>query len=155
MERRDSQQGMDKLLRQLESDYIEAVKDNENTTVEGFIEQFLYDSWDYNDKNLEDIKSVLGRYSDGEIYQGTFSKSFTEMLKHLKMKLQQLDSGMEYPVLHTNNGASLLVAFVDGLVIQYYVGIYNVEKLREMTSYIKSVILHALKTEGTESVELT
>ncbi|WEG17310.1 hypothetical protein PQ478_02065 [Alkalihalophilus pseudofirmus] len=155
MERRDSQQGMDKLLRQLESDYIKAVKDNENTTVEGFIEQFLYDSWDYNDKNLEDIKSVLGRYSDGEIYQGTFSKSFTEMLKHLKMKLQQLDSAMEYPVLHTNNGASLLVAFVDGLVIQYYVGIYNVEKLREMTSYIKSVILHALKAEGTESAELT
>ncbi|WP_368505106.1 hypothetical protein AB3N04_05515 [Alkalihalophilus sp. As8PL] len=147
---RDSHQGMDELLRQLEGDYIKAVKDNESTTVESFIEEFLYDSWDYNEENIENIKSVMSRYSNGKIHQGTFSKSFNKMLKHLKLKLEQLDSDMEYPVLHSNNGAALLVAFVDGLVIQYYIGVYDVNQLREMTPSIKRVILQALKTEGTE-----
>ncbi|WP_173915275.1 hypothetical protein [Halobacillus sp. Marseille-Q1614] len=148
MEHRISHQGMDELLKQLEDDYVKAVKGNESTTVEGFIEQFLYDSWDYNDRNIENIKSVLSRYTSGEIYKGTFSGAFNEMIDHLQVKLEQLDPDMGYPVLHSNHGASVLVAFVDGLVIQYYIGTYDVDQLREMTPYFKRIILQALQTES-------
>ncbi len=41
----------------------------------------------------------------------------------------------------------MLVAFVDGLVIQYYIGVYEVAQLREMTPYLKRVLLQALRTE--------
>ncbi|MFG6115653.1 hypothetical protein ACGTN9_10715 [Halobacillus sp. MO56] len=148
MEHRISHKGMDELLKQLEDDYVKAVKGNESTTVEGFIEKFLYDSWDYNEENIENIKSVLSRYKQGEIYQRTFSGAFNEMVDHLQVKLEQLDEDKVYPVLHSNQGASLLVAFVDGLVIQYYLGVYDADQLREMTPYLKRVILQALKTEA-------
>ncbi|SDZ77136.1 hypothetical protein SAMN05421743_101140 [Thalassobacillus cyri] len=147
MEHRISHKGMDELLKQLEDDYVKAVKDNESTTVEGFIEKFLYDSWDYNEQNIDKIKSVLSRYKSGEIYQRIFSSAFKEMVDHLQVKLEHLDQDKVYPVLHSNQGASLLVAFVDGLVIQYYLGVYDADQLREMTPYVKRVILQALRTE--------
>jgi hypothetical protein len=143
-----SRLGMDELLKQLEDDYIKAVKDNESTNIEDFIEQFLYDSWVFNEQNIEMIKRVLSRYTSGEINQGTFSSSFNFMVEQLQERLKQLDQNMVYPVLHSKNGASMLVAFVDGLVLQYYIGIYDIDELREMTPYLKRVILQMLKTEG-------
>lgn len=143
-----SQQGMDELLKQLQDDYVKAVKGNESTNVEDFVEKFLYDSWDYNDQNIEMIKSVLSRYTTGEIYQGTFSASFNYMVEHLQVRLRQLDQDKVYPVLHSEDGASMLVALVDGLVLQYYIGIYDVDQLRRMTPYLKQVILQALKTRS-------
>ncbi|GGC77589.1 hypothetical protein GCM10007216_05160 [Thalassobacillus devorans] len=151
MEHRVSHQDMDELLKQLEDDYIKAVKDNDRATVERFIEKFLYDSWDYNEENIDSIKYVLKRYSNGEIAQGTFSGAFNEMVDHLQAKLERLDHEKEYAVLHTDKGASLLVAFVDGLVLQYYLDVYDVEQLKEMTPYLKQVILQALKTKGDEN----
>ncbi|SDW00091.1 hypothetical protein SAMN05421781_0041 [Marinococcus luteus] len=139
---------MDELLQQLEEDYVQAVKSNESKNIEDFVEQFLYDSWAYNENNIENIKSVLSRYTRNEIYRATFSGSFNEMVEHLQQKLKQLDQSGKYPVVHTNNGASVLVAFVDGLVIQYYVGIYSVSQLRSMTPFFKRLILEALKVEA-------
>ncbi|UOQ45462.1 hypothetical protein MUN89_05810 [Halobacillus salinarum] len=148
MEHRISHKEMDGALKQLEDDYVQAVKSNESTTVEDFIEQFLYDSWTYNDQNLEYLKRVLERYTSGDIYPRTFIGAFNEMVDHLQVKLEQLDQNNDYPALHSKHGASLLVAFVDGLVIQYYVGVYSVEQLREMTPYLKIVILQALKADA-------
>jgi hypothetical protein len=138
---------MDEALKRLEDDYVKAVKENNSTNVEYFIEQFLYDSWEYNDQNIEMIKSVLGRYSSGRISQGTFRSSFNYMTEELQVKLRQLDHDKVYPVLHSKDGASMLVAFVDGLVLQYYIGTYDVDDLRGMTPYLKRVILQMLKTE--------
>ncbi len=148
MEHTNSRQKKDALLTQLEDDYIQAVKGNDSSTVEGFIEHFLYDSWEYNERNLDKIKSVLGRYEHEDIDQATFRRSFKKMIGHLQTKLAELDRDKEYPVLHSNHGASLLVAFVDGLVIQYEIGIYDAGQLKGMTPYLKSVILQSLKTEA-------
>lgn len=49
MEHRISSRNMDELLKGLEDNYVEAVRGNEATSVEEFVEQFLYDSWDYYD----------------------------------------------------------------------------------------------------------
>ncbi|MEL3971683.1 hypothetical protein AAEO50_05255 [Rossellomorea oryzaecorticis] len=141
------QNDMDEALKRLEDDYVRAVKENDSTNVKDFIEQFLYDSWEYNDQNIEMIKTVLGRYSSGRIPQRTFRSSFNYMTEELQEKLRQLDHDKVYPVLHSKDGASMLVAFVDGLVLQYYIGAYDVDDLREMTPYLKRVILQMLKTE--------
>ncbi|WP_252315760.1 hypothetical protein [Sinobaca sp. H24] len=148
MKDRISHEGMDEILKKLEDDYIKAVKENESRSVEGFVEQFLYDSWTYNDENLQNIKTVLSRYSTGEVYSTTFIGAFNEMVDHLRLKLQELDAEKAYPALHHQHGASFLVAFVDGMVIQYFIGVYTVEQLREMTPYLKQVILQALRTEA-------
>ncbi|MEJ9306757.1 hypothetical protein ABEW33_27880 [Priestia megaterium] len=148
MKHRIPPDGMDELLEKLEDDYVKAVKNNESKSIEEFIEQFLYDSWTYNEQNMQNIKIVLSRYTSGEIYQGTLSESFNIMVDHLRVKLEQLDQEMHYPVLHSKHGASLLVAFVDGIVLQYYIGTYSADKLRELTPYLKNIILQALKTEG-------
>ncbi|WP_235062600.1 hypothetical protein [Thalassobacillus devorans] len=89
----------------------------------------------------------MSRYNQGEIHPGTFSSAFNEMVDHLLIKLQDLDQDKAYPVIHSDHGASMLVAFVDGLVIQYYIGVYEVAQLREMTPYLKRVLLQALRTE--------
>lgn len=148
MKDRISHEGMDEILKKLEEDYIKAVKENESRSVEEFVEQFLYDSWTYNDENLQNIKTVLSRYSTGEVYSTTFIGTFNEMVDHLRVKLQELDPEQAYPALHHQHGASILVAFVDGMVIQYFIGVYTVEQLREMTPYLKQVILQALRTEA-------
>ncbi|WP_175987447.1 hypothetical protein [Bacillus sp. Marseille-Q1617] len=147
MTQQKSHQDIDERLKRLEEDYVKAVKENDSTNIEDFIEQFLYDSWEYNDRNIDRIKSVLSRYSSGRISQGTFHSSFNYMTEELHVKLRQLDQEKVYPVLHSKDGASMLVAFVDGLVLQYYIGIYDVDGLRGMTPYIKRVILQMLKTE--------
>ncbi|WP_252315032.1 hypothetical protein [Sinobaca sp. H24] len=148
MKDRISHEGMDEILKKLEDDYIKAVKENESRSVEEFVEHFLYDSWTYNDENIQDIKTVLSRYSTGEVYSTTFIGAFNEMVDHLRAKLQELDTEQAYPALHNQHGASFLVAFVDGMVIQYFIGVYTVEQLREMTPYLKQVMLQALRTEA-------
>ena len=90
---------MDKILKELEADYVKAVKDNECTTVEAFIEQFLYDSWSYNEQNMESIKTVMSRYSQGEINPNTFSGAFNGMLDHVQRKLEELDSDKNYSII--------------------------------------------------------
>ncbi|MGG4549705.1 hypothetical protein ABER02_18325 [Rossellomorea marisflavi] len=147
MEHRITPYGMDELLIKLEEDYVCAIRNNEGKSVEDFIEHFLYDSWNYNEENMDIIKNVLGRFTSDESYQEILTESFNIMVDHLRERLVELDQAKNYPVLHSKHGASLLVACVDGLVLQYYLGIYSVDKLREMTPYLKSIILHGLKTK--------
>ncbi|WP_226579648.1 hypothetical protein [Halobacillus litoralis] len=149
MEHRISHKDMDELLKKLEDDYVEAVTGNESTTVEEFVHEFLMDSWEYNDRNIENIKAVMSRYSKGDIYKHTFSGAFNEMVDYVQDKLTSLDQEKEYPLIHQPYGASVMISFVDGLVIQYYTGCYDVEQLRNMTPQIKQIILNALKTEPT------
>ncbi|GGF20135.1 hypothetical protein GCM10010954_18620 [Halobacillus andaensis] len=141
-----SKQEMDKILKKLEEDYIQSLDENEASTVEEFVEQFLYDSWQYNDRNIDLIKVVMSRYTQGGIYQSTFAGSFTGMVDHLQEKLSSLDTDNRYPALHNRFGASLLVSFVDGFIIQYYAGMYKVEDLRASTPKLKAAILQALST---------
>lgn len=141
---------MDHLLEELEKDYINAVENNANENVEAYIEQFLYDSWIYNHANIHKIKSVLSRYADGEINQQVFSESFSKMVEHLHVRLMQLDKAKEYPLLHAQNAASLFVALIDGLVVQYYVGIYSTDHLKAMTPTLKKVIVQTLKMQVEE-----
>ncbi len=144
MEQRITHEDMDSILKKLEDDYIEALDNNKCTTVEDFVEQFLTDSWDYNHQNMKLIKSVMSRYTQGEIYQYKFSGAFNEMVDHLQKKLADLDKVNTYPLVHSPLGASVLVAFVDGLVIQLFAGVYELEDLRKQTPALKSVILKAL-----------
>ncbi len=137
----------ERVLQQLEHDYVKAIDDNQSTTVEHFIEQFLYDSWTYNDQHLADIQLVLRHYSGQTMDPGTFNRSFQYMVQCLQTKLEHLDQTREYPMLHTSYGASLLVATVDGLIVQYYASIYNVDQLRAMTPGLTTVVLQSLKIE--------
>lgn len=146
MEHRISHDNMDEILKQLEDDYVDSVRNNNCGTVEGYIEKFLDDSWDYNDRNIDLIKKVMSRYSQGDIQTVSFSGAFNEMVDHLQDKLCELDKKQEYPLIHSSYGGSFLVAFVDGVVIQYYAGVYSVEDFRELTPMFKSVILNAMKT---------
>lgn len=146
MEKTSSNIEMDANLKQLEDDYIEALNANESSTIEDFIQQFLYDSWEYNQSNLEMIKSVMSRYTKGEISKSTYSESFSRMVNHLQKKLSELDVNNDFPLIHSGLGASVLVSFVDGLVIQFYAGVYSIEELNQFTPHYKNVLLNALKT---------
>ncbi|MYL19529.1 hypothetical protein GLW04_06465 [Halobacillus litoralis] len=148
MENRISHQNMDELLEKLEDDYLSALKHNDSKSVDEFIDQFLYDSWEYNDRNMEDIKEVMGRYTEGGIKVRTFSGAFNEMVDYLKETLESLDPSGEYPLLHTPYGASALVAFVDGLIIQYFTGVYTVDDLKEITPGLKQMLLTTLAAEA-------
>ncbi|BCB02678.1 hypothetical protein [Bacillus sp. KH172YL63] len=139
---------MDKNLKKLEDDYIEALDSNGSSTVEEFIDSFLYDSWDYNEQNMDLITTVMSRYSRGEITTPTFRDSFNRMVEHLQHQLAALDHTHDYPLLHSKHGASILVSMVDGLVVQYFLGVYSADALRDMTPTLKEVILNALKTPG-------
>ena len=90
MKKTSSNTEMDADLKQLEDDYIEALDANESSTVEDFIQQFLNASWEYNQSNLEMIKSVMSRYTKGEISKATFSESFSRMVNHLQKKLSEI-----------------------------------------------------------------
>ncbi|OJF92768.1 hypothetical protein [Alkalibacterium sp. 20] len=147
MKNRINHQKMDGLLKQLEDDYIKSVKENESSNVEAFIESFLYASWIYNEQHMEEITTVLSRYSKEEITKSTMSGAFSEMIDQLRLKLQQLDKEKEYPLLHSDHGSNLIVALVDGLMVQYFVGVYDVERLRELTPFLKKVTLNTLRTE--------
>ncbi|MFC7319573.1 hypothetical protein [Halobacillus campisalis] len=142
-----SHEEMDSILANLEGEYIRALNGNDSTNIEEFVEQFLYDSWDYNDRNIESIQKVMSRYSGGEIHANTFAGSFQKMVDHLQKKLASLDEDDQYPMVHSPLGASILVAFVDGLVIQYYTAVYTVDDLKEATPHFKQIILNALRME--------
>ncbi|PFA63207.1 hypothetical protein CN378_19505 [Bacillus sp. AFS015802] len=135
---------IDSGLKKLEDDYIRALNLNESNTIEQFIETFLYDSWNYNEQNMELIKSVMGRFSRGDIHQTTFSQSFDRMITHLHEKLSTVDQDRNFPIVHSKTGASILVSFVDGLIIQYFAGIYSVGDLRKQTPQLKESILNAI-----------
>ncbi|WP_214811154.1 hypothetical protein [Exiguobacterium sp. s127] len=136
----------EEILQILEDDYIKSIDDNEMTTVESFIEKFLYESWTYNHQNIEYIKQTMQDYSKGDLQQPVFVKSFNKMVYHLQKKLILLDESKQYPLLHNEHGAFILVAIVDGLIVQYYTGNYEVEQLKEITPLLKNTILQALKT---------
>ncbi|MFJ6414345.1 hypothetical protein ACIQLG_16305 [Terribacillus saccharophilus] len=135
------------LLRQIKEDYLKAIYNNNSENVEEFIEQFLYDSWEYNEQNLEKLKDSLGDYSSGNIDNDTFRAAFKDMIDPIQRKLEELDADIHYPMIHTTRGASFLVAFVDGLVIQYYVGVYKIDQLKEMTPHLTSIILNGFKSK--------
>ena len=147
MEHRISHDNLDEDLKRLEDDYVEAVRNNNSKTVEGFVEKFMYDSWDYNEQNIDLIQSVLRRYAKGEIHKTSFQGAFNEMVDYVHEKLVELDAEGQFPVIHQPNGASILVSLVDGLVIQYYTNVYSVEYLKEMTPQLVQMILNALKTK--------
>ncbi|RBP03436.1 hypothetical protein [Rossellomorea aquimaris] len=142
--------GIDSGLKKLEEDYIRALNLNESSTIEEFIQTFLYDSWDYNEQNMEMIASVMGRYSRGEINQTTFGPSFDRMVNHLRGKLSKVDSQHDYPMIHSKMGASILVSLVDGLVIQYFAGVYSMDELRKLTPQLKRSVLNALSISDEE-----
>lgn len=139
---------MDEALKKLEEDYLDAVENNDSASVEEFIEAFLYDSWSYNERNLATIKTAMSRYSQQQIDVDTFSNSFKRMVDRVQEKLQELDGQSHYPVIQDGRGASLLIAFVDGLVIQYFAGTYTIEQLEKDTPYLMRAILQLLKAES-------
>lgn len=136
------------LLEKLRDDYIRSVKENDSRDVATFIETFLSSSWDYNEQHMDEIKAVFSSYENGELSKQTFSYLFNEMVKHLHSKLEKLDTEHDYPLLHTQDGAAIIVSLVDGLVVQYYISVYDVNNLKEMTPHLTRVILQALKTES-------
>ncbi|MCR8849820.1 hypothetical protein NQ095_15480 [Rossellomorea sp. SC111] len=140
--------GIDSGLKKLEDNYIQALNLNESNTIEQFIETFLYDSWEYNEENMELIISVMGRVNRGDIHQTIFSQSFDRMITHLQKKLSKVDHDRNFPIVHSKTGASILVSFVDGMIIQYFAGIYSVGDLRKLTPQLKQSILNAISISG-------
>lgn len=136
------------ILEKLRDDYIQSVKDNDSRDVATFIETFLSSSWDYNEQHMNEIKAVFSSYEKGELSRQTFSNLFNEMVEHLHIKLEKLDTEYEYPLLHTQDGAAIIVSLVDGLVVQHYISVYDVKNLKEMTPHLTRIILQALKTES-------
>lgn len=144
-----STENANEVLEQLKDDYIQSVKENKSNDVPGFIETFLSSSWDYNEQHLDEIRTVFSSYEKGVLSKETFSNLFNEMVKHLHLKLEELDTAHEYPLLHTQDGAAIIVSLVDGLILQYYVNVYEINDLKRMTPHLTRVILQALKTEST------
>jgi hypothetical protein len=77
----------------------------------------------------------------------TFSTAFKDMITPIQRKLEELDKDIHFPMIHTTRGASFLVALVDGLVIQYYVGIFEIDQLKEMSPHLTSIILNGFKAK--------
>ncbi|SIS46271.1 hypothetical protein [Salimicrobium flavidum] len=96
-------------------------------------------------RTIENIKLVFSRYVEGDINVRTFGGAFNEMVDHLQRKLENLDQNGDYPGIHSGEGASLLVAFVDGLIVQYYTGAHDIEALNDKTPFLKSVLLNSLQ----------
>ncbi|GAB2481003.1 hypothetical protein GCM10008929_03190 [Alkalibacterium psychrotolerans] len=136
------------LLEKLRDDYIQSVRENDSDDVATFIERFLLSSWHYNEQHMNDIKAVFSSYEQGQLSKQTFSHLFNEMVKHLHSKLEKLDTKHDYPLLHTQDRAAIIVSLVDGLVVQYYISAYDVNDLKEVTPHLTPVILQALKTES-------
>ncbi|MCC5896092.1 MAG: hypothetical protein JJU16_11555 [Alkalibacterium sp.] len=124
-------------LNELEKDYIASVKENTSETIEDFIESFLYNSWEYNEQKIKKIQTVFSRYSSGELSKETVSSSFNRMLNCLEQKLKELDKDKNYPIIHTGKGASLIVSLVDGLIVQYFLGVYTIDRLQDLTPQLK------------------
>lgn len=137
-----NQQGYNNdLLNDLEKDYITSVKENTSETIEDFIESFLYGSWEYNEQNIDKIQTVMSSYSSGSLSTDTVSSSFNRMLDSLEMKLKELDKDENYPIIHTGNGTSLIVSLVDGLIVQYFLGVYTNDRLQDMAPQLKDTTL--------------
>ncbi|WP_238323763.1 hypothetical protein [Planococcus donghaensis] len=90
----------------------------------------------------------MSRYSHEQINAQTFSSSFRRMVDKVQKKLEELDMDKQYPVIQDGQGASLLIAIVDGLVIQYFAGTYPVDELEQRTPYFTRFITQALKTKN-------
>lgn len=138
---------MNQHLSELKEEYIRSIEEDDSDSLDEFLSGFLSRSWEYNSQNMEKIRTVFADYERGDIPEDNFSASFKEMNLCLREKLRELDPGKNYPLLHSKEGVSLVVSLVDGLVLQYYIGLYDIEELNNRTSNLKNVLLHALKAE--------
>lgn len=138
---------MNEHLSELKEEYITSIEEDHSGSLDTFLSGFLSRSWDDNRQNMEKIKAVFADCERGDIPEDTFSESFKEMTLCLSEKWRELNPGKNYPLLHSKEGVSLVVSLVDGLVLQYYIGLYDIEELNNRTSKVKNVLLHALKAE--------
>ncbi|MCA0171974.1 hypothetical protein [Bacillus sp. RAR_GA_16] len=132
---------MNQNLYQLTREYETFTDECEGQTVPEFVENFIYGSMDYNEENLPKLTEEMGKQAQGHDPEN-FKKAFDEMLLYLRDRFVALDPDKEYWPLHYREGVSAFVAMIDGLIVQYFSGLYSVEDLKERTPLFAAIILN-------------
>ncbi|WLR60140.1 hypothetical protein [Guptibacillus hwajinpoensis] len=132
---------MNKNLYQLTQEYEKFTDDCKGETVPEFVENFIYGSMDYNEQNLPKLTEEMGKQAKNQEPE-EFKRAFDEMLLYLRDRFMALDPDKEYWLLHYREGVSAFVAMIDGLIVQYFSGLYTVEELKERTPLFAAVILN-------------
>lgn len=132
---------MNENLYKLTMDYEHAIDNCEGSTVPEFIYNFIYGSMDYNKENLDRLKEEMSKQAQNHEPE-EFKRAFDEMLLYLRDKFIDLDPDNEYWPLHYREGVSAFVAMIDGLVIQYFSGLYSVDDLKERSLFFADTIVH-------------
>ncbi|WP_270182251.1 hypothetical protein [Alkalihalobacillus sp. CinArs1] len=131
---------MNENLSRLMLDYENAIDCCEGETVPEFIENFIYGSMDYNKDNFDKIQAEMSKQAQNKEPK-EFKRAFDEMLLYLRDKFIELDPQKEYWALHYREGVSAFVAMIDGLVIQYFSGLYSVDDLKERSKLFSDIII--------------
>ncbi|MFK3958880.1 hypothetical protein [Guptibacillus hwajinpoensis] len=132
---------MNKNLYQLTQEYEKFTDDCKGETVPEFVENFIFGSMDYNEQNLPKLTEEMGKQAQNQEPE-EFKRAFDEMLLYLRDRFMALDPDKEYWPLHYREGVSSFVAMIDGLIVQYFSGLYTVEELKERTPLFAAVILN-------------
>ena len=132
---------MNENLYRLTQEYENFTDECAGENIPEFVENFIYGSMDYNEENLPKLTEEMGKQAQSQEPE-EFKKAFDEMLLYLRDRFVALDPNKEYWPLHYREGVSAFVAMIDGLIVQYFSGLYSVEALKERTPLFAAVILN-------------
>ncbi len=132
---------MNQNLYRLTQEYEKFTDECMGETVPEFVENFIYGSMDYNEENLPKLTEEMGKQAQNHEPE-EFRRAFDEMLLYLRNRFVALDPNKEYWPLHYREGVSAFVAMIDGLIVQYFSGLYTVDDLKERTPLFAAVILN-------------
>ncbi|WP_377888909.1 hypothetical protein [Alkalihalobacillus sp. R86527] len=131
---------MNENLYRLTLEYEDAIDCCKGETVPEFIENFIYGSMDYNKDNFDKLQAEMSKQAQNQEPE-EFKRAFDEMLLYLRDKFIELDLKQEYWALHYREGVSAFIAMIDGLVIQYFSGLYSVDDLKERSQLFADIIV--------------
>ncbi|MBN8207859.1 hypothetical protein JI666_03750 [Bacillus sp. NTK071] len=125
----------------LTQEYEKFTDECEGESVPEFVENFIYGSMEYNDVNLPKLTEEMSKQAQNKEPE-EFKRAFDEMLLYLRDRFVALDPDKKYWPLHYREGVSAFVAMIDGLVVQYFSGLYSVDDLRERAPLFAAIILN-------------
>lgn len=132
---------MNQNLYYLTQEYEKFTDECEGENVPEFVENFIYGSMEYNDVNLPKLTEEMSKQAQNKEPE-EFKRAFDEMLLYLRDRFVSLDPDKKYWPLHYREGVSAFVAMIDGLVVQYFSGLYSVDDLKERTPLFAAIILN-------------
>ncbi|TKD71279.1 hypothetical protein [Pseudalkalibacillus hwajinpoensis] len=132
---------MNQNLYYLTQEYEKFTDECKGDSVPEFVENFIYGSMEYNDVNLPKLTEEMSKQAQNKEPE-EFKRAFDEMLLYLRDRFVALDPYKKYWPLHYREGVSAFVAMIDGLVVQYFSGLYSVDDLKERTPLFAAIILN-------------